>query len=239
VVQVDAGESGTKTCNVTIIALPPREGSVKETPPQRSSRLAARLFLLPQKPEPREFGLRSYLLLLPPKDSDERERYVKAIEAYLRVLVPAEDLLALSVRASEVNLTMLPVKRAVDLPPNLNDASSTLAAAGEIEKRYDYSRAGMLAAELGIDASSGGPYLVSRGSTDRQVKLLIDMTGVAPSMMWDWMKWFCWLNAQERSWTEVNVRKLGLNLRNVIAVTTSVVPVVLTSMGQWTFVLKQ
>jgi hypothetical protein len=240
VVHVDAGASGTQSCNVKIIVLPPRQGSVKETPMERSQRMAARLFLFPNKPEPREFGLRSYLLFAtPPKNDTERERYVKAIEAYLRLLVPAEDLLAQNARVSEINCTMLPLKRKIELPPDLSNAASALAAAGTIEQNYDYARAGLLAGELGVDVSSGGPYLLSRGRRDGRAQLLIDMTGVSPAMMWDWMKWFCWLTAQERSWNEVAVSKLGLNLRNVIAVTGSVGEVVLTSMAQWMFVLKR
>ena len=44
------------------------------------------------------------------------------------------------------------------------------------------------------------------------------MSHVAPKLIWDWMRAFCWLAAQERSWSEVALEKLALNTRNAIEV---------------------
>lgn len=239
-VQVDAGDSGSKSCEVTVLVLPPRKQFPAETPARRSKRLTGRVFLLPGTREPREYGLRSYLLFLePPKDETEQDRQVRAIEAYLRVLVPAEDLLALNVRPSEVNLTMLPVDRPVDLPHDLNDASAAKDAAARIARNYQYTMARVLTKDLGTDLSGSGPFLLSRGGSDGSEKLVIDMSGVDASLLWDWMKWFCWLTAQERSWSEITLGKLALTLRNVLAVTASTTPLVVKSMAHWVYLYKE
>ena len=238
-VQVDTGDKGFKSCDVAVLALPPRQQASVETPVRRSQRLTGRVFLLPGRQEPREYGLRSYLLFLtPPKSASEEERQVRAIEAYLRVLVPAEDLLAQNVRASEINLTMLPLERAVELPPDLSNASAAQDAAARIAKNYQYTMAQALTRELETDLSGGGPYLLSRGGADGRATLVIDMSGVDASLIWDWMKWFCWLTAQERSWSEITLRKLALTLRNVLAVTASTTPLVVKSMADWVYLFK-
>ena len=241
-VDVDAA-SGTGRCEVQVLGanIPPGS-SETETARQRSERLTARSFLLRGISEPAAYGLQSYLVFAnPPRDESERERCLKAIEAYLRVLAPAEDFLVQNVRASRINITMLPVTRTVELPGNLDDRGQTRRLAIDILGVYDYPRAKLLLADLGVDASASGPYLVSRetrSGASSQGRLLVDMTGVAPSQVWDWMTWFCWLSAQERSWSEVAVRKLGLNMRNVIAVTGSSPRVMFASITQWIYVLK-
>ena len=111
--------------------------------------------------EPTSYGLRSYLVFAnPPRDESERERCLKAIEAYLQVLSPAEDFLVQNVRASRINVTMLPVTKAVELPENLDDQAQTRRLAINILGVYDYARAKLLLADLGVDASASGPYLV-------------------------------------------------------------------------------
>jgi hypothetical protein len=238
-VQVDAGDKGSESCEVAVLALPPREHVPGETPAQRSKRLTGRLFLLPGKQEPAEYGLRSYLLFLaPPKNATEQQRQLRAIEAYLQVLVPTEELMAQNVRASEVNVTMLPLERAVELPQDLSNASAAQEAAARIARNYQYAIAQLLTRELETDLEGGGPYLLSRGGADGRATLVIDMTGVDASLIWDWMKWFCWLTAQERSWNEITLGKLALKLRNVLAVTASTTPLVVKSMAHWVYLFK-
>jgi hypothetical protein len=182
------------------------------------------------------------LFSTPPKDHTERERYLRTIEAYVRVLVPLEDFLEQNIRASQLNVTMFPAVKSVSLPANLDDPSRARSVASDLLDVYDYARARVLLSDLGINTIGGGPYLISRGTESTGVsagRLLIDMTGVSPGLIWDWMTWFSWLTGQERSWSEVALKRLGLNLRNIIAVTASVTPVVFESVGRWVYVLKR
>jgi len=241
-VDVDAAGQGAGRCELRVLVVPrPRAGDLP-SPRQRSERLTARILLLRGKTGALDYGLRSYLLFgTPPKDEAERERYLRAIEAYVRDLVPLEDVLAQNVRASQLNVTMFPAVRSVDLSANLNDPSRVRPVAVELLDAYDYARARVLLSDLSIGAIGGGPYLVSRGaeaSGQSSGRLLIDMTGVSPVLIRDWIIWFCWLAGQERSWSEATLKRFGLNLRNVIAVAGSVTPVVFDSVGGWGHVLK-
>jgi hypothetical protein len=241
-VDVDVTGHGAGRCELEILVVARPRPEDLLPPRQRSERLTARILLLRGKTEPRDYGLRSYLLFsAPPKDETERERYLRVIGAYVRVLVPLEDFLAQNVRASQLNVTMFPAVRSVDLSANLDDPSRARSVAVDLLDAYDYARARVLLSDLGIGAIGGGPYLISRSagaSGGSSTRLLIDMTGVSPALMWDWMTWFCWLAGQERSWSEAALKRFGLNLRNVIAVAGSVTPVVFESVGQWVYVLK-
>jgi hypothetical protein len=240
-VTVDAAPQGTGTCDVTVLVVASSQ-QPGETPVQRSARLAARLFLLPNMIEPADYGLRSYLIFTtPPRDDTARERDLKVIEAYLQVLVPAEDFLSQNVRASRLSVTMLPVVRSAGALETLTGAAGPRPLAVEILSNYDYANARRLLADVGVGEVGGGPYLVARETRSpaaTQGKLLVDMSGVSSSLIWDWMTWFCWLTSQERSWSETAVRRLGLNIRNIIAVTAETTPVVLTSMSQSVYLLK-
>jgi len=51
-----------------------------------------------------------------------------------------------------------------------------------------------------------------------------DFTGVTPELAWDWVKFFTYLAAQERSWSEDSLRRFGLKLRILVAVGGKVTP---------------
>ena len=209
---------------------------------RRSELLSARAYLLRGRIEPTEYGLLSYLLFpAPPRDDAERTRYLKAIEAWLRVLVPTEDLLAQEVRASRINLTLIPLTVAVTLPERFDDENAARSVAVDLLRAYDYARARELLSAFEMTGAGRGPFVVSRetrSSGPAQGRLLVDMTGVSPALIWDWMSFFSWIVAQERSWSDRALQKLGLNLRNVLAVTSVATPVVLTSIGRWIYVLR-
>jgi hypothetical protein len=242
-VLVDARDRGTGTCDVRVLVeLVPRPPVDPEAEKQRTALLAARIFLLPLTTESTDYGLRSYLVFTNrPRDDAERERYARVVEAYLQVLVPAEDFLSQNVRASQLSVTMLPVTEVVASLSTLNSTSASRAVALDVLSVYDYATAQRLIADLGVGEVGGGPYLVARATRPpaaSEGKLLVDMSGVAPSVIWDWITYYCWLTGQERSWGETAVRRLGLNIRNVIAATADATPVVLTSMVQSLYVLK-
>jgi hypothetical protein len=209
--------------------------------PDRSGRLSARAFLPTNHDEPNGYGLYSYVLFAtPPQDDQEHERYLKAIESYLLVLQPIEEM-ERHRRRSELNIMLLPVKRNIALPDNLSDPKQAAQAAQRVLAAYDYARAQVLLADLGGNVISSGPYLVSKLSvdaSDRGAPLFFDMSHVVPKLVWDWVQAFCALVAQEHSWTAVTLRKLALNTRNVIAVGARETPEVVTELKKWIQVVQ-
>jgi hypothetical protein len=207
----------------------------------RSARLSGRALLLPTSSEPKGYGLYSYLLFdTPPKDDLERERYLKSLESYLLVLQPIEELERYK-RRSELNITLIPVKRNVELPDDLSSPKQASQAAEQVLAAYDYARASALLANLGKQAMSSGPFLVSIRPTMSNpgvLFLFFDMSRVTPKLVWDWVRAFCSLAAQERSWSEIEIERLALNIRNVIAVAAKTTPEVLGALQQWIQVVK-
>ena len=52
------------------------------------------------------------------------------------------------------------------------------------------------------------------------------------------MRAFCSLAAQERSWSEIELKRLALNIRNILAVAAKATPEVLGALQQWIQVVK-
>ena len=203
--------------------------------------LSGRALLRPDDREPAGYGLYSYLLFeSPPKDQAERARYLKALEAYLVVLQPMAELERHKPR-SQLNITLIPVKRAVELPADLDEPNRAAPIADQVLAAYDYARAKVLLDDLGKEVNRSGPYLISRmpgalGPTT--LSLFLDMSHVAPKLIWDWTRTFCWLAAQERSWSDVALQKLALNIRNAIAVAAKNTPDVVGALQQWIRVVR-
>jgi hypothetical protein len=142
-------------------------------------------------------------------------------------------------RRSQLNITLIPAKRAVELPADVGEPKRAAQTAESVLAAYDYARAKVLLDGFGNDVTRSGPYVISRmpgaiGAT----RLFLDMSHVAPSLVWDWTQTFCWLAAQERSWSEVALQKLALNTRNAIAVAAKNTPEVLASLQQWIRVVR-
>ncbi len=68
--------------------------------------------------------------------------------------------------------------------------------------------------------------------------LFFDMSRITPKLVWDWVRAFCSLSAQERSWSEIELKRLALNICNVIAVAAKATPEVLGALQQWIQVVK-
>jgi hypothetical protein len=187
--------------------------------------ISARRFLLPGKAEEPGFGLYSYLLFsAPPKNTEERARYLKTIEAYLWLLEDVDYYLGeKNVSRSRLNATYIPLKRWPDSVKRIDLAESVLAV-------YDYATAQILLGQV-QQAHQEGPYLLSvlqpLSEPGKPAYLWEDLTGVAPELAWNWVKFFTYLAAQERSWSESSLQRFGLKLRNVIAVGGKVTPDVL------------
>jgi hypothetical protein len=184
--------------------------------------IPARRFLLPGKAEAPGFGLYSYLLFsTPPKDDEERARYLKAIEAYLLVLQDVDDYLRRHIRPRGLNATYLPLTK---MPAA---AKSNDQWALNVLEVYDYAEARILLNRV-KQASQNGPYLLSvlkpLSQPGTPAYLWEDLTGVVPDLTWDWIKFFTYLAAQERSWSEDSLRRFGLTLLNLIKIAGKVGP---------------
>jgi hypothetical protein len=194
------------------------------------SLISARRFLLPgDTPEP-GYGLYSYVLFsAPPKDAEEKARYLSTVSAYLQVIQDVEDYLRRHVPPSALNATFIPLKKTPD-PGKSNEewASNVLA-------EYDYAAAQILLSKL-RQAGQDGPYLVSvtepLSESGVSVYLWQDLTGVAPELARDWIKYFTFLAAQQRVWSEVSLRRFGLTLHNLIAVGGKVTPDVMEALDK-------
>jgi hypothetical protein len=207
----------------------------------RSARLSGRALLLPTSSEPKGYGLYSNLLFdTPPRDDLERERYLKSLESYLLVLQPIVKLERYR-RRSELNITLIPVQRNVELPDDLSSPKQASQAAEQVLTAYDYARASALLADLGKQMVQSGPFLVSLRPTVSNpgtLFLFFDMSRVTPKLIWDWVRAFCSLAAQEPSWSEIELERLALNIRNIIAVAAKTTPEVLGALQQWIQVVK-
>ncbi len=216
---------GQGECELQLLVSKPSVAD--KTGADRSARLSGRALLLPTCSEPRGYGLYSYLLFdTPPKDDLERERYLKSLESYLLVLQPIEELERYKHR-SELNITLIPVKRNVELPDDLSSPKQASQAAEQVLAAYDYARASALLANLGKQMAQSGPFLVSMRPTVSNpgvLFLFFDMSRVTPKLVWDWVRAFCSLAAQERSWSEIELKRLALNICNVIAVAAKATP---------------
>src|SRR5262249_26426783 len=218
------------TCTLLVYVARPAQ-SITEGPIISRGLDKGRAFLLPGNDAPDGYGLYSYLLFdTPPKNEQERERFLKAIESYFLILQPLQEMERYR-RRSEINIVLLPLKQSVDLPPNLSDPEVAAAAAPRVLAMYDYGRAQHLLSAFGKAAIPTGPFLISTTNThpaQNQPRLFFDMSHVVPKLVWDWVKTFCLLAAQERTWTDVTLKKLALNIRNVLAVASSETPAVVS-----------
>jgi hypothetical protein len=189
--------------------------------------LSGRTFLLSGKREPEGYGLYSYILFgSPPGNDTERERSLKAIESYLQVVQPIEELGRYR-DPHELNITLIPLKIPIDLNRNVTEPKQARELAIKLLGIYDYARAQVLLADFGLDATSSGPFLVSKRlapNATQADRTVFDMSRVSPTLVWQHTKAFCNLATQESTWTETTLRRFALNVRNVIAVAARITP---------------
>ena len=202
-------------------------GNKDATTPNRSTirgenLLSARRYLLPGDVEAPGYGLYSYLLFsAPPTDGEERARYLKTIEAYLLVLQDVDDYLGRHVGRRSLNATYIPLKKLpVQGKSNTEWAENVLAA-------YDYAAAQIFLNRV-QQGHQQGPYLLSvlkpLSESGEPAHLWEDLTGVVPDLAWNWIRFFTYLAAQERSWSEDSLQRFRFKLRNLIAVGGKVMP---------------
>jgi hypothetical protein len=189
---------------------------------RREKLFSAKRYLLPGEPEEHGYGLYSYLLFsAPPMDKEEKARYLKTIEAYLLLLQNIDEYLGKHVRPSRLNATYIPLKKTPE-PGNSNAewAANVLAV-------YDYTSAEILLSALDKSYLKG-PYLVSvlkpLSEMNTPTYLFEDFTGVVPELVSERVKFFKFLAAQERSWSEESLERFAHKLHNLVAVGGKVAP---------------
>jgi hypothetical protein len=173
------------------------------------------------------------------KDSSaERARHLAALEAYLRMLQPIEEYMRARSR-SQLNITLIPVKRAVKLPAEFHDPMQIPQSAKDVLAVYDYARANSLLDDIGKNVARNGPYFISRIPTEPSAaRLFIDMSHVAPDLVADWTQMFRWLSAEKRSWSETKLTQLMLNTRNAISIAAKNTPEVAAALPEWIRLIK-
>jgi len=209
--------------------------------PNRPPLLSGRTFLVGNEKEPKGYGLYSYILFAaPPRNKIERERFLKGLESYLRVIQPIEEFQSYR-KPHELNITIIPIKKRVGFDRNLADTNEARNFATELLDNYNYARAQALLADFKLDASSRGPFLVSKigSSTDSDaVQLSQNISHVEPRLMTDWIRHVLMLATQETSWTDKTLPEFALNIHNIIAVAARNTPRVLKNLNEWIRVFK-
>jgi len=202
--------------------------------PERSTHVAhetGRAFLLKGKKEADGYGLYSYLLLgsHPDPDDTTRDRFLKALQAYMASIEDISQLEEATYSRVKLNITYLP----------LETAAPEGAAASWLLEHYDYPRARRL-----LDALPGsrksGIYLVSLlkplADAPAGPYLLQDLSTIPTSprdlVSW-WVREFLAQAAQEHFWEPRTGELLTLRLRTTIAVLANGLPETLRALNSW------
>jgi hypothetical protein len=234
IVRTPSGASTSCTVDVILsrrVEAPPTLPEEKRSRDQRIRGVltTGKAFLAHDEREENGYGLYSYLLFGSRPSAEERPRYAQAIEAYLRIL-PSLDDLSQHLMPSELNVTYIPVMKKPD------SAETDAEWAEHALEVYDYARARVLLNRLDEEYPSG-PYIVSVHNPLSQARpgtayLFEDLRLVVPRLMAPWVEAFAWLTAKERSWTQKNMRELGLGVRNAMIIASQALPQMTVELGQ-------
>jgi len=189
-------------------------------------RETGRYFLLAGQRETAGYGLYSYFLLGAPPSEASRERYLKAIDAYLS-LVPEVVSLEEYVPRAELNILYLPVR---SVPPE------PVTAAWALEN-YDYARARAVLRVLG-GSNRDGPYILAAfkplgGAGATGPYLFQDLSSVPPHLAASWVREFLNQAAQERFWEAKKGPMFAQRLRSTVGVMGAGLPEVRKSLDTW------
>jgi hypothetical protein len=189
---------------------------------------AGRSLLQKGAKEPGSYGMYSYLLFGEPENDGNSERYRKALEAYMSLVIPLEQMEAYFDR-NQLNVFQIPVT--VKPRPREKLTLEQLLAG------YDFARARLL---LG-HAQSGlgdGPYLVSSLSPLESqpggvLVLIQDLSRIPPSIIDLWVREFLNQAAQGCSWKTDDFRSFLLRVRTVIEIVATGYPQVKSGLEQY------
>ncbi len=210
------------------------------------SRQTGRALLLPDQQESEGYGLYSYLLFGSQPSDANRERYLKAIEEYLKFpdvarlekyIMRYDDVRQKEARR-RLNITYLPLTQppAADIRAKWAEGDYAPVAQWMLNY-YDYARAQVLLSKL-PEAHFAGPYIVSvlKPPTGQEVQpplLFQDQSAVPAHIVPLWTREFLYQAAQERFWQKQTARQLALRLRTVVAVLAIAVPETRKALADW------
>jgi len=192
-------------------------------------RETGRSFLLRDKAEKKGYGLYSYLLFGSPPSDVSRERYRKAVGAYLE-LIPDITILEKYIPLDKLNITYLPV----DLSPD------EVISIDWVLEHYDYARARILLRAIPGNHRNG-PYIISTrepftGKTVLSGQYLYQDLSAVPAdrnLIRLWVKEFLNQAAQERFWEKNKAEIFTLKLRTTIAILAEGLPDVRNALDDW------
>ena len=213
------GESTSSECLIRVTVR-------RDAEPRGFSRETARSLLSAGQSEMGGYGLYSYLLLGAPPSEASRERYLKALEAYL-ALIPDVASLEEYVPRGELNVFYLPVR---------GTPSSALTAQWALEN-YDYARARSLLRIL-PEPNRDGPYILAAlkpvgGAGAAGPYLFQNLSSVPPHLAASWVKEFLNQAAQERFWEEKTAVQLAQRMRATVGIMGSGLPEVKKALDGW------
>ena len=218
---------GPHTARVAIAGTEPCAIEVRVLGSARGGLESGAAYLLTGREEAKGYGLYSYLLFATRPTAHNRERYLAAIEVYLKAVPAILALEAAGIAAHRLNATFLPLTgRAA---PSVQNAKGE-PSADWLLAHYDYARARAILAGLPGEYLGGGPYMVSalaplgRGRTIAGHYLHQDLSSVPSRIVGLWAREFFSQAAQERFWEERTGRQLALRMRTTVAVLAQAYP---------------
>ena len=224
-VVVSSPKTKVGECSVSVFVVEGERGGAAP-----AARETARGFLVKGQKEKAGYGLYSYFLLGSPPTESGRARYVKAIEAYLK-LIPTVSDLEDYVSADKLNITYFPVKSPLPANPTVD----------WLLENYDFARARVLL-DLLPGVHNAGPYFVSglkplSGAEQLTGQYLFQNLSAVPTEPQDlislWILEFMNLAAQERFWEPKTAELLTLKLRSTISVLAAGLPEVKKQLASW------
>lgn len=219
-VKLGGADDPSLTCSVRVIVLEREDG-------RGVPRITGRSLLARDVPEAEGFGLYSYLLFANPPEESSRERYEKAIDAYLSIMPDVEALEKYSKR-SELNVTYVPVD--TDPPKSISPAW--------VLQHYDFAHA-LVLLRVVPGAHRDGPYIVSslKPVTAKESLngdyLFQDLSTVPPHLISAWIKLFLNQASQEHFWEQKSANYFALRLRTAIGILAVGLPDVQSALNNW------
>jgi hypothetical protein len=216
-----SGDELPVECSLRVVVLDRDDGRGVFT------RVTGRQVLMPGAVEVPGYGLYSYILFGNPPDDASRDRYLKAIQAYLN-LIPDLTALEKYAKPSDLNATYVPVDTE---PP-------TSVSAEWVMRHYDYARAAVLLRVIPT-SHADGPYIVSSARPltggDGLAKdfLLQDLSSVPAGLVSDWVKLFINQASQPNFWQPKSAAMVALRLRTAVGILAIGLPEVQRSLTSW------
>jgi hypothetical protein len=183
------------------------------------------------------YGLYSYVLFGSRPAAETRERYLKALEAYVTIAENVQNLERAGIPRRELNVTYVPVLR---LPQKDRPIPEWLL------ENYDFARARAIIRLFPGDYRDG-PYIISvlrpmGGDQFSGNYLYQNLSAVPPHVVLSWAKVFMNQAAKVRFWEPRTAEQLVLQLRTVVAQLAIGLPMVRSAMKElieWKSTLKQ